>query len=140
MGKLPCWAPAPTLTRPPDTSYTQRQPCSCAPSPTGKQLHMVALKEQACCSLPKGSLKQNGLVCCYELCFHHLLCPRMALVHTLQQYLSSRPVVFPAELLADGKHAGSQRSQPCMYRKLLLGTPVVLPMFKMGDKCIQAKQ
>lgn len=107
---------------------------------TGKHLHMVALKGQACYSLPKGSLRQNGFICYHELCLHHLLCPRMALVHTVQQHLSSRPLVFPADLLDDGKHAGSQHSQPCTCHILLLGTLVMLLMFKTGDKCIQAKR
>ena len=79
-------------------------------------------------------------ICCHESCLHHLLCPRMALVHTLQQHLSSRPLVFPADLLADGKHTGFQHSQPCTCHKLLLGTPTMLLILKMGDKCTQAKR
>lgn len=128
-----------TSTHPDTTSLTQSQPCFCTLSLTETPAH-GALRGQACYSLPNGSLRQNGFICCHELRLHHLLCPRLALVHTLQQHLSSRPLVFPADLLADEKHAGSQRSQPYMCHKLLLGTPVVLLMFKMGDKCIQAKR
>lgn len=54
--------------------------------------------------------EKNGFICCHELCLHHLLYPRTALA---QQHVSSRPLVLPAALLADGNHADSQLSLPC---------------------------